>query len=336
MGDIVHALPAIRALAEARPDFELQVLTQRAFVPLFAGLDHVAAVIAHDRRPAMRGMVRTIRRLSKVRFAAALDFQGNAKSALLTRLSRAPIRVGMARFARTEPASAKLLNHLVAEASDGLHPASLGFDVASAAARLVPSSSESSADAASVTLDRAWLERPTLRASAAERALEATALRALGVDPTRPFFVVVVGVPGDPRTWPVEQVSAWHETLQLSGAAQAVALFGPAEADEQGPAGIPQLRHASGELRRLVALGALVRDAGGVVVGPDQGAVHVLAAAGAETRVLFGPQDPALTAPVRATVERSTTPPDCMPCRSRRCTHAKGPICMEFMPRSIR
>ena len=83
-------------------------------------------------------------------------------------------------------------------------------------------------------------------------------------------------------------------------------------------------------MRRLIALGGLVARAGGEVVGPDQGATHVLAASGAPTRALFGSQDPTRTAPMTARALVSATARDCVPCRARRCSHPEGPICMAF------
>jgi ADP-heptose:LPS heptosyltransferase len=90
------------------------------------------------------------------------------------------------------------------------------------------------------------------------------------------------------------------------------------------------LRQAAGRLRDLVALGALLARCGGDAVGADQGPAHVLAAAGAPVTVLFGPQDPESTAPPAARAVRHAAPPPCMPCRSRRCRHRDGPVCMAF------
>jgi hypothetical protein len=108
-------------------------------------------------------------------------------------------------------------------------------------------------------------------------------------------------------------------------------LSGPADPDPAAPPGVAVLRHAGGELRRLVALGRVLARAGGTAIGPDRGATHVLAACGAETLALFGPQDPSHTAPASATVLLRRDGPSCVPCRRRRCTHPRGPLCMDFV-----
>jgi len=68
------------------------------------------------------------------------------------------------------------------------------------------------------------------------------------------------------------------------------------------------------------------------VLGPDQGASHVLAATGASCRVVFGSQDPRRTAPTGAVALVHPAPPACAPCRRPTCNHAEGPVCMRFAP----
>lgn len=307
MGDVVQSLGAAEALARARPDLAVHFVAQRPLLPLFEGLDWPASVIPHDRRPVLRGLLRTARRLRDLRFDAALDLQGNWKSAGLARLSGAPVRVGPARRSRREPSSHVLLTRKV-EVPEPPHPARVALAVVRA---LAP-------DAGPLL--------PRLAASEEEIEAEAGVLRGLGVDPDRPFRVLVLGHPADNRTWPLE-----HLLLATGGGDRPVVwLFGPDEREVPAPRGVAALRHGEGGLRRLVALGALVGRAGGQVVGPDQGPLHVLAAAGAPTTVLFGPYDPRRTAPPAARALRHPTPPECAPCSRRYCAHPQGPVCMAF------
>jgi len=187
-----------------------------------------------------------------------------------------------------------------------LHPARLALEVVQSVA------------------PQARAEPPQLRATEAEVEAEAAALRRLGVDLDAPFRVFVWTDPADNRAW---RPGAMARSAARSEA-PVVWLAGPAEAHLDDPPGAIVLRHGRGEVRRLLALGEVVRRARGEVVGPDQGASHVLAAAGAPTAVLFGPQDPAATAPQAARVVRCDPAPACMPCRSRTCDHPQGPVCM--------
>jgi hypothetical protein len=151
-------------------------------------------------------------------------------------------------------------------------------------------------------------------------------LAAAGIDPRQPFRVLVLTDPRDPRSWPPAALQREAE----AGAWPAVVVAGPAEARLPWSGPPPCVRHGAGELHRLAALGALVARAGGEVLGPDQGATHVLAATGARTAVLHGPQDPARTAPPAARVLARADAPACAPCGQRRCRHPQGPICMDF------
>jgi len=306
MGDLVQSLGAVVALRDARPDLEPVLLTQRAFAPLLAGLRGVT-VVEHDRRGGIGAVLRTARTLRALRCATALDLQGNWKSAGLALLSGARERIGAAAAWRQEPWSRVWLTRTVA--IDGeRHPAR----IATALVReLAPG---------------AAVGPPRLEALPAELDGAAAAVRALGIDASRPFRVVTIARPDDPRA---QRPAALAAEL-AAGAMPTLALLGPGEADLAVPGGVAVLRQQASALRELVALGALVARAGGEVVGPDHGPLHVLAAAGARTSALFGPQDPRCTAPPQARVLQHAAPPACMPCRSRRCRHPRGPVCMDF------
>lgn len=301
MGDVVEAVGAVEALAVARPDLELHWAVQRELAPLLEGLPFVRSVIAHRRRPGLRGMVATARAVRALRPDIALDLQSNWKSAALAALSLAPRRIGIAAPWRREPGSRMLLTETVAAVGPP-HPAKVAMAVVRALApvRALP---------------------PRLLATADEITREANAVAALGIDPNRPFTAAVLSDAADPRGW---------RGVPPANAAPLLWVAGPAEqaVTPLGPGAV--LRHGPGELRRLIALGALLARLDGDVVGPDRGATHVLAAAGVRTRVLFGPQDPARTAPVGVTVLTSPSPPSCAPCRRRSCRHPDGPVCMEF------
>ncbi|MEZ5964460.1 MAG: glycosyltransferase family 9 protein [Planctomycetota bacterium] len=309
MGDVVHSLGAIEALARARPGWRVHVAVQEEIAPLLCGLDHIASVVTHRRRPAVVGMLRSRRLLRRLRCDLALDLQGNWKSALAVRLSGARRRVGIAPPWRREPGSARLLTELVPATQEAAHPRRLALDVVRHVAPDAPDL------------------LPRLVSTEAELAREAAALQALGIDAELPFLVLVLGPPRDNRSWP-----AGSAALEAAACPwPALVLLGPAEpSGMQVPPGVPLLRHGVGELRRLVALGGLVARAGGRVVGPDQGPTHVLAATGAEVTALYGAQDPDCTASsaVRVLVRRDR--PSCVPCRRRVCDHAEGPVCMQF------
>ncbi len=306
MGDLVQVLGAVSALHQVRPDWRLSFVTQSAFAPLLRGVPGIHRVVEFARRDGLRGVRRLRAALREDRYDVALDLQGNWKSAAVTWLSRAAERVGMAPRMRQEPTSALLLRRRIAFDGEP-HPARCALEIVRAVAPEAP------------------YRLPRLDAEPAEVELERRAVAAAGVDPERPFRVIVVTDPHDvrsllPRVVEAETAASREPVLHLYGPAErALAPFGD----------VPTLRHGP-DPRRLIALGMLVARAGGVVLGPDQGATHVLSAAGARCLVWFGAQDPRRTAPPGAVALAHPEPPACSPCRAKRCKQASGRVCMEF------
>ncbi|HLQ37569.1 MAG TPA: glycosyltransferase family 9 protein, partial [Planctomycetota bacterium] len=240
MGDLVQSLGAVRALAQVRPELELCVLTQRPLLPLLEGRRELAAVVPHDRRGRSGGLLATRALLRRLGCDIALDLQGNWKSALLALLSGARQRFGAAGSWRQEPLSRWLLTRTVSVPGPP-HPALVAHALVRAIAPTAP------------------MLPPGLQASEAEIAAAAATVARLGIAPTRPFRVVVLADPADPRTQRpaalVREVAASELPVLL--------LAGPAEAQVAPPVAAPLWRQGAGELRQLVALGCLLARVGG-------------------------------------------------------------------------
>lgn len=307
MGDLVQCLGAVRALHRARPEWRLTFVTQPAWAPLLRGFPGLVRVVEFERDAGLAGVARLRRALREDRHDVAIDLQGNWKSAFVTRLSGATSRVGMEGRCRQEPASRWLLQRLVRSAAPVPHPARSAWELVRDLAPDVP------------------FEVPRLEPTPEEVARERAALAAIGVDPSRPFHVLVVTDPRDVRSLLPAVIAA--ETRAADG--PVVHLLGPDAVRVANVRDVPTLRHDR-EPRRLVALGAIVAAAAGTVRGPDQGPTHVLAAAGARCTVWFGAQDPRRTAPPASVPLVHTTPPSCSPCRRDACSHPDGRVCMDF------
>ncbi len=309
MGDLVQSLGAVASLHAARPSWPVTFVTQREWAPLLDGLPGLARVVCFDRRGGARALSEVRRELRRSRYDVALDLQGNWKSAAVAWLSGARRRLGMRGAWRQEPASRLLLHRAIGCAATP-HPARAAWELVKQLAPEAP------------------FALPRLAPTQDELEAERARLQEVGVDPRRSFRVVVGTDPRDPRALRPARVA------RLLEAGQSVLVTGPAEATLDLGASGPQLRHGPGEVRRLVALGAAVAAAGGEVVGPDQGATHVLLAAGARGRVLFGSQDPARTAPPGAQALVAPTDLACRPCRRATCglPPSSAYACMDFDP----
>jgi heptosyltransferase I len=93
IGDVVHTIPSVAALAEALPAARIDWLVGTAAAPIVAELPWVSHRIVREVSAA-----RTALRLAEVRYDLALDFHGIFRSSVFTLLSRARSRAGRGRW----------------------------------------------------------------------------------------------------------------------------------------------------------------------------------------------------------------------------------------------
>jgi len=103
MGDIIMTLPAVKWLKEHFRDCHISYLTDIAFAAILEKSGLVNCIETIDRRgfksgkrflATAAGALTTVRHLSGGKFNMAFDLQGFGETALLARLSGAPVRVG--------------------------------------------------------------------------------------------------------------------------------------------------------------------------------------------------------------------------------------------------
>lgn len=95
LGDLAHALPAVRALKE-RTDATIDWVVQPEYAELIGCCPDVERVIPFPRRNVMGGFFPFKNLLRKEHYDVAVDFQGLLKSALVARVARTDWRVGPA------------------------------------------------------------------------------------------------------------------------------------------------------------------------------------------------------------------------------------------------
>ena len=95
LGDIVHALVAAQSIRDQLPQVRLSWVAAERFAAVVEGCPTVnGQVFRYARADGVRGVVDTCRRLRQHSFDAVLDWQGLARSGLMTRAARAPRRLG--------------------------------------------------------------------------------------------------------------------------------------------------------------------------------------------------------------------------------------------------
>lgn len=113
IGDIIHALPTLAAIREARPDVDVSWVAEERSAEILRGNELLENLIEVDTRklrgePIERILIeagRQIGELRKFEYDVALDLQGLIKSAVIARMSGAEDRWGFAKRSLREPAS---------------------------------------------------------------------------------------------------------------------------------------------------------------------------------------------------------------------------------------
>jgi ADP-heptose:LPS heptosyltransferase len=270
LGDVVLTTPALRALHRGHPDAAIDVVTDARYAPLLEGLPGVDRVIPLGKGGgAMRAAIAAVRAR---RYARAIDFFGNPRSALLTALSRAPHTFGYDlrgrrsayrhRIPRDPPAGGPRREYAAAS-HVRLACAAGGVDDGLATRVHVPEPARAAADA---MLRQARVARP------------AAALGFVAAGTWRT------------KTWPAAH-SAWLARRLLASGRELLLLSGPGEdhftdtltALAPGLAVLPPCD--------VPVLAAVIARLGGVV-GTDSGPRHLAAALSRPTFAWFGPTHP--------------------------------------------
>jgi heptosyltransferase-2 len=293
LGDTVMAVPTLSALRQAYP--QSRVTLAGPWAPLLAGQGLAETLIAYPR--AWLGRLRMADTVHAVGASVALLLPNSLEAALAARYWGARRRVGFATGGRSWLLTDAIplpspRRHQVDEYLALLGP--LGVPPGETTPRLTPPAPESE-------------ERQAARAL-----LEDVGARAGG-----PIVGVHLGAAyGASKVWPAERVAEFCREMDAAGAVPV--LLGTAAS-----AALAAELTRAGSVRSLVGrdrpdlLPALLAEVTVLVCG-DTGPGHLAAALGTPVVALFGPTDPALSAP-RGRVRMLAHPVPCAPCFLRTC-----------------
>jgi len=322
IGDVVNVLPALTALRRARPQAHLAWICERASAALLEGHPLLDEVIVLDREAWTRGLrsLRGIlhlpadpfalrRKLRAGGFDVAIDFQGNFRSGLVTCLTGAKVRVGLARRHGRE------LNHLFVNVRVALPDGPVHR--VERALHLVTALGVDTADA-----------QPVVPATGADRQRIAALLAERGLEPGR-FALIAAGSSAfglykqwTPDGW-ARVAGRLHDELGLP----ALLVRGPSPSEAKEAAAIAEAASPQAQVTPLLSLrelAELCRQCR-VFLGVDSGPTHLASAAGAAVVGLFGPKDPRIYRPYFGRAAVVEKPLHCRPCRKRSCD---DPQCM--------
>jgi lipopolysaccharide heptosyltransferase I len=312
LGDVCHAVPSAVALRKAYPDAHIGWIVETAQADIVRARPEVNSVHVLPRKEWQKAMKnpllwpkiwislrRTLRELREENYDWAIDFQGNMRSAFITRGSKAPNRVGWD-DERSKEGASRSYTHTVKgaylqKADEDLHMLrELGIETS--------------------RHTEGW-----------NFSAEAVADVDAYINGRSGFVLLHPGVSafGAYKQWPLERYQRLAGQLKAAGH-EVLISHGPGEKE--------LAERVGGELLPdgwdLMRLGSLISHAS-CVVGSDTGPVHFADAIGVPAVGLYGPKDPeryGLVGEKSVMIYRDEVP--CRPCTLRTCD---DPICMRWI-----
>lgn len=324
IGDVLFALPAVRALRRAYPDAHLTWLTEDRAAAIVDRVLEVDDRIVFPRRrfvaglrspirfvPTLVEMFRFYRSLRRRRFDVTLDFQSNAKSALAVVAAAAPRRIGFASRSGREGNSRFQTDRVIV-------PPGIRHRMDKDLSLLAPLGV-----APPATLDL-HLDVPDAAIGAARAfwgALPGAGPRIV-IHPSTSAY-------GAFKRWGVERLAELGDRLRREHDATIVVTYGPGERAlaESVRRHMREESWLAPRAEALVELAAILGEAD-LVVGGDTGPLHLAEAAGTRVVILFGPKDPDVYGPRLPGSSAVSANVPCSPCRRRACPRA---VCLDFV-----
>lgn len=273
LGDIIHTLPAVCALRESFPKATIDWLVDRKWAPVLESNPCVDNVIAME-RSSWRSVIAGVRRMRKAKYTVAIDFQSLYRSAILGRLSGAPLRLGFDAHYSRESGAALFYTRLVRPRR--AHKIEHNLELVEAAG----------ARGGEIRFPLPVVPKATEEVE-----------RILAEKGVREYFVLAPGGGWGSKCWPPERYGELHRGLVQRCGWRGVISYGPGESELA-----ENVRRSGGspeplvEMFNLNQLIALLRRAKFLVAG-DTGPLHLASALGTPVVGIYGPTDPARNGP---------------------------------------
>ena len=303
LGDLFHALPAVHSL-KAGLDAEVDWVAHEEYRKLVDCFDDVARVIPFPRRSFVSSFGPFYSALREKKYDYIIDLQGLFKSAMVVALARGRKRIGPS-FHRE---GSFLFYSAVAGARDAdRHAVEQNLDV--------------------VRFLKLPVREPQFPVSFPLPAVNEKSPRVAMVPLSR----------WQTKNWPPQCFTTVARRLQQVFGASIFLLGGPSDRDvcreiEGNLEG--RVVNVAGKLS-LVESGGLLAQMD-LLVANDSGPVHMAAAAGTPTLVVFGPTDPKRTGPYGTQHRMVTaTAQSCAPCFSRVCRREGIPCLKGVTPEHV-
>ncbi len=291
LGDLFHALPAVHNL-KTETGATIDWVTNAAYAELVRCFDDVETVIPFPRQNMRRDGAAFLRTLRQSRYDKIIDLQGLLKSALVARAARGDDRIGPS-FHRE---GSRLFYHTVAGARDkNRHAVIENLDI--------------------IRHLGLRLNTPVFPVTLPETDFAVPS----------PHVVICPASRWETKNWPADRFAAVARHLQQQCGASITLLGAPADrpACQAITDALPAPCHNLAGKTSIVEMGSILKKAD-LLISNDSGPVHMAAAVGTRTLVIFGPTNPGRTGPFGEGHRVLQALNTCQPCMSRRCKNRES------------
>ena len=94
IGDVLMTTPSIRLLRESFPEAELTFMTEAPADQVLRNNPFLDEILLYRKAQTFSESISFFRKIRESQYDCVIDFFGNPRSALMTRFSAAPIRIG--------------------------------------------------------------------------------------------------------------------------------------------------------------------------------------------------------------------------------------------------
>ncbi len=302
IGDVLLATPTVRAIKAARPDVRVTMMVNRGTEDVLSGNLDLEEVVVLD-KGSLRAQSRLIAGLRSRRFDTVVDLTDGDRSAFLSWISGASVRIGFndehrwrGKYYTRVVQSMPEVEHRIDRDLEPLKPMSIQADSKDLQLRVTPEE----VDSADQLLDQLAVQRS-----------QSTVILQPGA---RYWF----------KAWPAERYAELADRLTSQYGCHV--LIGGSSADLDLAQQIRQMAKSRPTImagRTTIKQFAAIAKRSVLFVGSDSGAMHIAAAVGTSVVALFGPSNPREWGPRGGLAEILYKEIDCRICFHPTCTRGE-------------
>ncbi len=293
IGDVLLATPTVRAIKAARPDVRVTMMLNRGTEDVLSGNPDIDEIVVLD-KGSLVAQWRLIAGLRRRRFDTVIDLTDGDRSAFLSWISGAPVRIGFndehrwrGRYYTQVVQPVPGVRHRIDRDLEALKPISI----------------------------QAGSKEPQLWLTPEEANSADQLLDQLGVQRSQPIVVLQPGARYWFKAWPPDRFAELADRLMSQYGCQV--LLGGSDQDIDLAQQIRQVAKSKPIImagRTTIKQFAVIAKKSALFVGSDSGAMHIAAAVGTPMVALFGPSNPDEWGPRGGAVEVIYKGLDCRIC----------------------